>query len=125
LRGRPRLSGVAGKPLANQSEKPFDVGQLSASLPDLLVGRVFLENRSVGLPEVTKALFFAILRWNFRPQPSASLRRSVPDYEGNDLPGPSAERDPEPAFVRPLAYVSPAFVKFKDIIFLRRFDLLG
>src|SRR6056297_258620 len=73
LRGRPRLSGVAGEPLSNQSEKAFYVGQLPASFPDSLVGRVFLENWPIGLPEVTKALFFAILRWNLCPKPSAGL----------------------------------------------------
>jgi hypothetical protein len=125
LRGRPRFSGVAGEPLSNQSKKAFDMGQLPASLPDPLVGRVFLKNRPVGFPKVTETLFFAIRRWNFRPQPSASLRRPVPDYEGDDLPGSTAERDPEPAFVRPLADVSPAFVKFEDIALLGRLNLLG
>jgi len=83
LRGCPCFSGVAGEPLSNQSEKAFDVRQLPASLPNLLVGWVLLKNRLklslVGLPEVTEALFFAILRWNLCPQPSASLRRSVSD----------------------------------------------
>ena len=101
------------------------MGQLPASLPNLLVGWVFLKNRPVRFPKVTEALFFAILRWNFRPQPSASLSRSVPDYEGDDLPGSTAERDPKPAFVRPLADVSPAFVKFEDIALLGRLNLLG
>ena len=74
LRGRSGLSGVAGEPLTNQAEKPFDMGQLSASLPDLLVGRVLLENWPVGLPEIAEALFFAILRWNFCPEPGTGLR---------------------------------------------------
>jgi hypothetical protein len=101
------------------------MGQLPASLSDLLVGWVLLENRPVGLPEVTKALLCAILRWNFCPQPSASLRRSVSDHEGHDLASPPAQRDPEPAFVRPLADVGPALVKFEDIAFFGRLDLLG
>ena len=125
LRGRPRFSGKAREPLSNQSEKAFDMGQLPASLSDLLVGWVFLENRPVGLPEVTEALLCAILRWNFCPQPSAGLRRSVSDHEGDDLASPPAQRDPEPAFVRPLADVGPAFVKFEDIAFFGRLDLLG
>jgi hypothetical protein len=125
LRGRPCLSGIAGEPLSNQSEKTFDVGQLSASLPDLLVGRVLLENRPVGLPEVTEALFVAIFRWDLCPKPSTSLRRSVSDHESNDLPGTSAERDPEPTFVRPLADIGPALVEFEDIALFGRLDLIG
>ncbi len=57
LRSRPRLPGVTGKPLSNQSEKTFDVGELSASLPDLLVGLVLLKNRLVGLQKSLKLCF--------------------------------------------------------------------
>ena len=125
LRSRPRFSGVAREPLANQTEKAFDVGELSTSLLDLLVGRVLFENWLVRLPKAAEALFSSIPRWNFCPEPCAGLRRAVPDHEGDDLPRSAAQRPPKPAFARPLADASPAFVEFENVAFLGRRDLIG
>ena len=109
----------------DQPEKSFYVGQLSAFFLHPLVARVVFKERFVGFPEVTEALFSSIFRWDFYPKPSAGPCAPVPDHEGYDLPSSSAQSDPEPPLVRALMDVCPAFVQFKDIAFLRRFDLIS
>lgn len=117
--------GRSGKAAVESVRKAFDMDKPSASLPDLLVGRVLLKNWRVGLPEIAEALFFTILRWNFCPEPSTGLCRAVSDHEGDDLPRSAAQRHLKPAFVRPLANVSPALVEFEDIAFFGRLDLIS
>lgn len=57
-------SDRSGRAAVDQAEKAFDmgkafdVGELSAPFPDLLICRVLFEDRLVRGPEVTEALFF-------------------------------------------------------------------
>lgn len=101
------------------------MSELSTFFLHLLVGRVLLEERPVGLPKVTEALFSSIFRRNLCPEPSTGLGRAVSDYESNDLASPSAQRHPEPSLVRSLADIGPAFVEFEDIAFFGGVDLIS
>jgi len=96
------------------------VSQLATGLSDLPVAGVACKNWAIGFPEVAEALALLVSLRNSAPEASAGPGRTVSDYKRHDLPGPTAEGDPEPPFVRPFSGARPALIEFKDIVLLSR-----
>jgi hypothetical protein len=92
------------------------VSQFATGLSDLPVAGVACKHWAIGLPEVAEAFSLAVALWYPAPEPGAGPGRAVSDHKRDDLPGPTAQSNPQPPFVRPFSGASPAFVEFKDVI---------
>lgn len=54
------------------------------------------------------------------PEQATGRFTAITDDKGDDLSRSAAHRRPEPAFVGLLEHKGPDFIKFKDVIVLRR-----
>jgi hypothetical protein len=86
------------KTLAQGVVAALDKGSLAALLADpcMLVGR---KRRGIGLPKIMETMGQTVGLRNSVPQLATGRHRAVADGVGDDLPGASAQGEPEPGLI--------------------------